>query len=228
MSLGWRAICTTATSAIDDGGSFMANLHSRLCPGAPNTEMLYNPIRPLLSQLNCVNLSGIQSGGIKPEKDSAKAASVSDVPHDVETIRLQVMNRLEDAQKLFTEPATANKGWQELERQADLSYANNDWEAAMRTYEQLLRNDEDRHDLPPEQRTLALLRRGYCYGQKGETDKAIADYSVVIDLAEASVDQIATARVNRGICYFQKGETDKAVSDYTAVVKTARSTRRAS
>jgi hypothetical protein len=105
---------------IDDGGSFMAELHSRLCPGAPNTEMLYNPIHALLRQLGSVNLFGIQGGGKKqeqatdkaaavtspqdvaatlrkPEKDAGKSVSASDAPQDVETIRLQVMARLADA-----------------------------------------------------------------------------------------------------------------------------------
>jgi tetratricopeptide (TPR) repeat protein len=201
---------------IDDGGSFMADLHSRLCLGAPNTEMLYNPIRPLLCQLDYVNLTGIQSGGARQEKDTDKAVT-SDAPRDVEAIRRQVIARLKDAQKLFTEPSSADGNLDELERQADLSFANNDWNAALDSYDRLLNHTLD---LPVRRKALALIRRGLCYGEKGETDKEIADYTAVIEMPGAPVDQVAMARNNRAICYGQKGESDKAIADYTAVIGT--------
>ena len=202
---------------IDDGGSFMAELHSRLCPGAPNTEMLYNPVRPLLCQLECVNLKGIRSGG-SSEKDHSDTSAVSgsDAPEDVETIRLQVIARLKDAQKLFTESPKAGGELDELERQAGLSYANKDWDAALAGYDRLLSAE---FTLPAEREALAYFRRGICYGKKGEVDKAIAEYSAAIELPGAPVDQVSKARVNRGFYYSQKGEDDKAIADYTAVIE---------
>jgi tetratricopeptide (TPR) repeat protein len=203
---------------IDDGGNFMAELHSRLCPGVPNTEMLYNPIRPLLCQLDCVNLTGIQGGGAKRERETEKVAAASDAPCDVETIRLQVIARLHDAQKLFTGPARVEGYLDELERQADLSYANKDWDAALAGYNLLLSH---KSGLPMERKAFARVRRGACYGQKGETDKEIADYTAVVDMPGAPVEEVATAWLCRAWRYGQKGETENEIADYTAVVEMA-------
>jgi len=204
---------------IDDGGSFMADLHGRLCPGAPNTEMLYNPIHSMLRQLSGVNLSGIQSVGTKQEQDVDKSVSVSDVQLDVETIRRQVVVRLEDAQKLFIEPSKAGPNWEELERQADLSYSNKDWKTALTIYNQLLMENKEIRDSRVEFRALALFRRGFCHGQKQELDKEIADYTAVIGMPGAPVDQIMKARLIRGVCHGQKQELGKAIADHTAVIE---------
>lgn len=201
---------------IDDGGSFMAELHSRLCPGAPNTEMLYNPIRPLLCQLGCVNLAGIQGGGLEKDKDAENDVSAPDVPRDVEAIRQQVIARLEDAQKLFTEPSKAGADLAELERQADLSYANKDWETALAAYDRLLNQEPG---LPLQRKALALFRRGACHGRNGETDKAIAGQTAVIEMPGAPSDLVAKARIQRGFYHGKKREKEKEIADYTAVVE---------
>lgn len=200
---------------IDDGGNFMAELHSRLCPGAPNTEMLYNPIRPLLFQLGCVDLGGIESIGPEQESASNNTVSVLDVPRDVEAIRRQVIARLGDAQKLFTEPAVAKNDLDEIERQAYLSYANKDWAAAVAGYDRLLKQDR----LAIGRRTTALLRRGFSHGKNGDASNEIADYSAVIGMHEASPDQVAIARFNRAIRYDQQGEADKAIADYSGIIE---------
>jgi tetratricopeptide (TPR) repeat protein len=199
---------------IDDADNFMAELHSRLCPGAPNTEMLYNPIRPLLSQLTCVNLAGIQAGGEKKENESAKTMAALGGVGDIEAIRRQVIERLENAQRLFSEPSTAGGDLEELERQASLSFANRDWQAAWSGYNRLL----SQAGLSVDRKARALFRRGFCYGEKGEIDKEIADYSAVIELPGAPVDQIAWALYNRGIRYGEKGEVNHEIADYSAVI----------
>ncbi|KAA0142503.1 tetratricopeptide repeat protein, partial [Gimesia chilikensis] len=60
--------------------------------------------------------------------------------------------------------------------------------------------------------------RGYVYGQRGETQQEIEDYTHVINLPEAPPDQIAKALVNRGYVYEQLGETQQATEDYTRVI----------
>jgi tetratricopeptide (TPR) repeat protein len=56
--------------------------------------------------------------------------------------------------------------------------------------------------------------------QKGETEKALADYTRVIEqLPGAPVEQVAAALVNRGATWGQKGETEKALADFTRVVE---------
>lgn len=54
----------------------------------------------------------------------------------------------------------------------------------------------------------ALNNRGVAHRQKGDTDKAIADYTQVIEnLPGAPVDQVARALNNRSFAYGQKGDT---------------------
>ena len=53
-------------------------------------------------------------------------------------------------------------------------------------------------EVPVDQKADALVNRGVCYGQKGDTEKATADYSEVINLPGVAVDLKASALINRG------------------------------
>ncbi|MGJ5817534.1 tetratricopeptide repeat protein [Paludibaculum fermentans] len=71
-----------------------------------------------------------------------------------------------------------------------------------------------------EQVAQALHNRGVVWGQAGEPDKALADYTRVIeDLPGTPVEQVARALVNRGVVWGQTGEPDKALADYTRVIE---------
>ncbi|MFV2044150.1 MAG: AAA family ATPase, partial [Anaerolineales bacterium] len=73
-------------------------------------------------------------------------------------------------------------------------------------------------DIPAEQVAQALLNRGVTYGQLDEQEKAIADYTAVIDLPQVLVEWVAQVLLNRGVTYGQLGEQEKEIADYTAVV----------
>ena len=53
------------------------------------------------------------------------------------------------------------------------------------------------------------------YGNKGEHDKAIADYTEAIRLNP----KYAEAYYNRGVAYEDKGEHDKAIADFTEAIR---------
>lgn len=73
---------------------------------------------------------------------------------------------------------------------------------------------------PVEQIAKALVNRGIAWGHKGQTDKAINDYTSVIERQpDAPVEQIARALYNRGFTWGQKGEIDKKLADYTRVIE---------
>lgn len=195
---------------IDDGGNFMAELHGRLCPGAPNTEMLYNPIRPLLCQLGCVSLTGVKGSAFQRKESIDSSDAVLDHPTDVETIRIQVIERLQDVQKLFIEQSSPGMELQEVERQADLSYANDDWDTALKGYNSVLKR---KSHLSPERQALAFYRRGYCHQKKKDLDKAIEDYTTVINFKGLPSHQIAKSLVNRAAAYRENGQFDSAIED---------------
>ncbi|WP_366759774.1 tetratricopeptide repeat protein [uncultured Thiodictyon sp.] len=75
---------------------------------------------------------------------------------------------------------------------------------------------------PVEWVARAYVNRGMIYGQRGDIEKEIGDYSAAIDLAHAPVEQVAEALVNRGITYGQIGESDKEIADYSAVINLPR------
>ena len=52
-------------------------------------------------------------------------------------------------------------------------------------------------------------------------EKAIADYTAVLDMPDAPTHHKATALYNRGIIYKEVGETEKAIEDYSTVVQMA-------
>ena len=53
------------------------------------------------------------------------------------------------------------------------------------------------------------------YGEKGDHDKAIADFTEAIRLNP----KYAEAYYNRGFAYGKKGDHDKAITDYTAAIR---------
>jgi len=61
------------------------------------------------------------------------------------------------------------------------------------------------------------LDRARCYKQKEEFDKAIADYTKVIEL-EPKHKEIACVYENRALSYCQKGDFDKAIEDYNRAI----------
>jgi tetratricopeptide (TPR) repeat protein len=199
---------------IEDGDSFMACLHARLCPGAPNSELLYNPIQPIWRQLKGVDLSKIRTGSYA-EKDESVFAREPDLPRNVDSIQQDVLTLLKVAECLFIKDASPTSKVDETLALAGISYASRNWDAAFSLYNQLL---ELGNSLSIEHRVLALFRRGVCFGYKGNLDKEIEDYTALIDLPKAPAEQVARALLNRGYRFGQKGDLDKELKDYTALI----------
>ena len=64
-----------------------------------------------------------------------------------------------------------------------------------------------------------LLDRGVTKGQLGDSKGEIADYTVVIEMEDAPVEQVAQALNNRGVTKGQLGDIKGAIADYTAVIE---------
>jgi tetratricopeptide (TPR) repeat protein len=73
---------------------------------------------------------------------------------------------------------------------------------------------------PVEHVAVALRNRGVTWGEKGETQKALADYTRLIEqLPGAPVEEVAAALRNRGVTWGRKGETQKELADYTRLIE---------
>jgi tetratricopeptide (TPR) repeat protein len=73
-------------------------------------------------------------------------------------------------------------------------------------------------DFEPNERAILLLTRGHLHAIRHAEIEAIENFTAVVELPHAPVEQIARALVNRGITYGQTGETQQAVEDCAAVV----------
>jgi tetratricopeptide (TPR) repeat protein len=70
---------------------------------------------------------------------------------------------------------------------------------------------------------LAHARRGRAYAEKGDHDKAIADYTEAVRLYPVVRPPYARARLieaynARAECHRKKGDLDRAIADYTEVI----------
>jgi len=64
-------------------------------------------------------------------------------------------------------------------------------------------------------RANAYSNRGFAYDDKGEYDKAIADYTQAIKINPKN----AIAYTNRGAVYYSKGALDRAIADFDEAIK---------
>ena len=67
----------------------------------------------------------------------------------------------------------------------------------------------------PHDRAVALKNRGDAYADKGDLDRAIADYNEAIRLDP----KYAVALKNRGNMYDDKGDLDRAIADYNEAIR---------
>lgn len=71
-----------------------------------------------------------------------------------------------------------------------------------------------------EQVAEALLDRAFVWIHEGKPEKAVADYTRLIEqLPDAPVGRVAMALNNRGVTWNQNGERDKALADFTRVLE---------
>ena len=63
-----------------------------------------------------------------------------------------------------------------------------------------------------------LISRAQLCSALGDPQRAIADYTAVLDLPGAPVEQVAMGLINRGFTHGQTGNPQRAITDYTAVV----------
>ena len=62
---------------------------------------------------------------------------------------------------------------------------------------------------------IAFNNRGIAYHDKGDNDRAIADYDEAIRLDP----KFARAFINRGNAYRDKGDNDRAIADYNEAIR---------
>jgi tetratricopeptide (TPR) repeat protein len=62
---------------------------------------------------------------------------------------------------------------------------------------------------------MAYNNRGNAYSDKGDYDRAIADYTQAIRLAP----NVASRYYNRGLAYYSKKDYDRAIVDFNQAIR---------
>ena len=62
---------------------------------------------------------------------------------------------------------------------------------------------------------LAFCVRGNDWAERGELDRAIADYDAAVSINPL----FAEALINRGVVWARKGDLDRAIADYDAALR---------
>ena len=68
------------------------------------------------------------------------------------------------------------------------------------------------------EKIIALFNRGNAYVRQGEAEKAIQDFSTLINLEGAPIEQKALALLMRGLTYGLQGEAEKAIQDFSTLI----------
>ena len=71
--------------------------------------------------------------------------------------------------------------------------------------------------LTPQIRAAALASRGVAYENKGEIDRAVADFDAALDLSPGS----GSVHIYRGLAWVKKRDLDRAIADFTAAARDA-------
>ncbi|HYH67746.1 MAG TPA: tetratricopeptide repeat protein [Urbifossiella sp.] len=212
--------------------TLLAELHLHLTKHSL-PEVFREPILVAQKQLDLCDLTGVKLLRIASRSASAPTAGADgggtgglsavvtadtlDLGDEVKGVR----KRLEAAQDLFTGKTSTDPNAvlaAETRRRFAVGsdhYFSKRYGEALEEFEFVVPN---RKYLDPTERTQVLYRRGVTYGERGEADRAVADYTAVIDDPDAPADQRARARINRGVNYGRRGEADREIADYTAVI----------
>lgn len=67
--------------------------------------------------------------------------------------------------------------------------------------------------------TVVYVLRGYAYQDLGDFDKAIQDFTHVIETGSINTSFVADAYGNRGLSYASQGKTDLAMADYDRAIE---------
>jgi tetratricopeptide (TPR) repeat protein len=97
--------------------------------------------------------------------------------------------------------------------------SDGDFETAERLIKELVFADPSSAKSASIEQATARLLRGITYGQQGDIELALSEFTAVIEMANVRLEQKAWALFNRGYAFGLHGYIERAVSDYSAVVE---------
>jgi tetratricopeptide (TPR) repeat protein len=128
--------------------------------------------------------------------------------------------RVSDYCKLAIESGDSFKGTlaMTLCSEIDSKISDGDLETAERLIKELEFADPSRARSASTDQATARLRRGVKYHQQGDFERALSDFSAVVEMRDAPMELRAWALVLRGVTYGKQGEFELAISDSSVVI----------
>jgi DNA polymerase III delta prime subunit len=128
--------------------------------------------------------------------------------------------RVSDYCKLAIESGDGFKGTlaMTLCSEIDSKISDGDFETAERLIKELVFADPSSAKSASIEQATARLRRGVKYHQQGDVKRELSDYSTVVEMSEATVDQRAWALINRGIANWRTRHFKESEADFEAVL----------
>jgi tetratricopeptide (TPR) repeat protein len=129
--------------------------------------------------------------------------------------------RVSDYCKLAIESGDGFKGTLAMTLcwEIDSKISDGDFETAEKLIKELEFADPSSAKSASIDQATARLRRGVKYHQQGDFERALSDFSAVVEMSGASVELRAKALFNRGVAYGKQGDFERELSDYSAVVE---------
>lgn len=114
----------------------------------------------------------------------------------------------------FVTPARVLRGnfGAALRAEGDTAYRKEDYDAAIRSYDEALRLRADD--------AVALLKQGLAYAANGTDVLAIVNLSAAIDTGRLRGPALAQTQYRRGLMFAQGGRNERALSDFDAAIGT--------
>jgi tetratricopeptide (TPR) repeat protein len=207
---------------IKGGDDILQRLHEKL-EGNAVPSMIADPLQPLLDRMRLIDPRGREQKQKRLESQSSDRSVV-----EAFDVISQTIKRIERAHGGWNLPlpgdlsitqdvSTASDEEQKASRDLKSAYflvLNERYDDVLSICTNIINNTNFELGLRAEARTI----RGYVRSRQGNAAGAIADYSAVIDMQYAPVEQRAKAYVNRGITKGLQGDPEGEIADYSAVI----------
>jgi tetratricopeptide (TPR) repeat protein len=223
---------TASYVQIGSAGRFMAQLCTRLVKGLP--RLLDNPIGQIREMLETIDLKELAPAPMAAGAHGAPSLDGGADPDAIVKAQKSAIERLAQAEQAYLRPTPppsppAKKARRPLQHavQADASAEALRLLSVAKVAEALSNYAESRRlctealrlDLQAVERAELLALRGRANYFLGRMGSALADWTRLIELPGAPVEQVTQALIYRAFTRGQRGDTDKELADYTRVIE---------
>ena len=107
-----------------------------------------------------------------------------------------------------------NENLEDLKQRAEQLFRDKRWDKLIPVYTKVIDLEQE-----PHAKASAYVSRGIAYLQKSDYDKAIADFTKILEGLEHDDAEATRARFFRGLAYSLKGDVDTAIAEFNEALQ---------